>query len=84
MRKAAIHHEPPVRLQLQSASIAPLKRYLLSTWYSVYDLVTRPTYSVPLLLNLSGLVTFPLTFVQPNIDGLAEVFGSSFWLAKLN
>jgi hypothetical protein len=64
MRRAAITSKPISRPQLDDPKSSFFTRKILSIWYSVYDLVTRPAYSIPLLLNLSGSVWFFLLVGQ--------------------
>jgi hypothetical protein len=58
MRRATLNYTPPSRPELEDRKVPAAKRKLLSVWYSVFDLLRRPAYSVPLLLNLSGSVWF--------------------------
>lgn len=64
MRRATIDYEAPLRKGLADKNVPLMKRRILSAWYSVYDLVSRPAYSVPLLLNLSGSIWFFLLVGQ--------------------
>ena len=64
MRKAAITSKPISRPQLDDPKSSFVTKKILSIWYAVYDLVTRPAYSIPLLLNLSGSVWFFLLVGQ--------------------
>jgi hypothetical protein len=56
MRKAALEK------QQTQPSIPPNSSWLtsqyLSIWYAVLNLIQRPSYTIPLLLNLSGSVVF--------------------------
>jgi hypothetical protein len=64
MRRAAMNYVPPSRPELEDKSVALVKRKVLSIWYSVFDLVRRPAYFIPLLMNLSGSVWFFLMVGQ--------------------
>lgn len=64
MRKAAMTSQPISRPQLEDPNSSFLTKKVLSIWYAVYDLVARPAYSIPLLLNLSGSVWFFLLVGQ--------------------
>jgi hypothetical protein len=64
MRQATINYKPTPRPELDDETKPLLQRKTLSLWYSVYDLVSRPAYSIPLLLNLSGSVWFFLLVGQ--------------------
>ena len=64
MRRAAVGYEPPSRPFLEDEKVPFIKRKTLGVWYGVTDLLRRPSYSVPLLLNLSGSVWFFLIVGQ--------------------
>jgi Putative transmembrane family 234 len=64
MRKAAIISKPISRPQLDDPTSSIVTKRFLSIWYAVYDLVVRPAYSIPLILNLSGSVWFFLLVGQ--------------------
>jgi len=64
MRRAAVGHKSPTRPFLKDESVSWLWRKALSLWYAVTDLLRRPSYSVPLLLNLSGSLWFFLIVGQ--------------------
>ena len=64
MRRAAIGHKTPSRPFLKDEKVPWLRRKALSLWYAVIDLLRRPSYSVPLLLNLSGSLWFFLIVGQ--------------------
>lgn len=70
MRKAAIISKPISRPQLDDPNTSILGRKLLGIWYAVYDLVARPAYSIPLLLNLSGSVWFFLLVGQAGMSSI--------------
>jgi hypothetical protein len=59
-----MNYVPPSRPELEDKSVALVKRKVLSIWYSVFDLVRRPAYFIPLLMNLSGSVWFFLMVGQ--------------------
>lgn len=58
MRRATLNYTPPSRPELEDANVSATRRKVLSVWYSVFDLVRRPGYFIPLLMNLSGSVWF--------------------------
>ena len=64
MRAAALKHSPKTRPESEDLEISQAKRKLLELWYAVSDLVQRPAYTVPLLLNLSGSALFFLIVGQ--------------------
>lgn len=64
MRKAAITSTPIPRPKLNDPTSPFLVRKVLGIWYAVYELVARPAYTIPLLLNLSGSVWFFLLVGQ--------------------
>jgi hypothetical protein len=79
IRKAAITHKAPVRPEISDTSTL-VKRRILYTWYSIYDLISRPAYSVPLLLNLSGSVWFFLLVGQAELSLTVPVTNSLAFL----
>ena len=72
MRRAALSANPDFnnsqsktpRTTTQSETSPWIKRQVLAIWASVADLLARPGYLVPLLLNLSGSVWFFLLVGQ--------------------
>jgi hypothetical protein len=80
MRRATIASKAPMRPELSDLSIPLVKRRFLSAWYSVYDLVSRPAYSVPLLLNLSGSIWFFLLVGQAELSLTVPVTNSVAFL----
>jgi hypothetical protein len=68
MRRAAVGYKAPARPFLEDEKVPLMKRRALSIWYGVTDLLRRPTYFVPLLLNLSGSVWFFLIAGQAGLS----------------
>jgi len=62
MRRAALQKQQTRPVIPPSSSW--LTRHYLSIWYAVLDLIQRPSYTIPLLLNLSGSVLFWLIVGQ--------------------
>lgn len=58
MRRAAINYTPPDRPSLRDPNNSWLKWKVLSIWYAVIGVLSRPAYAVPLLLNVTGSVWF--------------------------
>jgi hypothetical protein len=58
MRAAALKQVPTARPELENPQISKTRRKLLEVWYAIVDLVQRPAYAIPLLLNLSGSALF--------------------------
>ncbi len=56
MRRAARQHHPKAKTKDPNASWA--RNQLITIWNAVLDLVLRPSYTVPLLVNLSGSAMF--------------------------
>ncbi|KAK4224710.1 hypothetical protein QBC38DRAFT_511563 [Podospora fimiseda] len=56
IRRAALTHSPPPHPSL--SNLPPLRRKLLSPFFSVVDLLRNPSYAIPLLLNLTGSIWF--------------------------
>jgi hypothetical protein len=64
MRRAAIGHKSSTKPFLKDEKVPWLRRKVVSLWYTVTDLLRRPSYSVPLFLNLSGSLWFFLIVGQ--------------------
>ena len=64
MRAAALKHNTVARPELEDPKVSRTKRKALGIWYTVSDLVQRPAYAIPLLLNLSGSALFFLIVGQ--------------------
>jgi hypothetical protein len=84
MRKAAITSNPISRPQLDDPKSSFITKKGLSIWYAVYDLVTRPAYSIPLLLNLSGSVWFFLLVGQAGMLKISPSMEESSDADKMN
>jgi len=75
MRKAALQKDkeqtttPPGREFLQDSRTPWLKRKFWTLAYAVMDLLRRPAYAVPLLINLTGSVWFFLLIGQAGMCG---------------
>ncbi|QDS67955.1 hypothetical protein FKW77_008969 [Venturia effusa] len=80
MRKAAIISKPISRPQLEDPNSSYPMRKLLGMWYAIYDLIARPAYSIPLLLNLSGSVWFFLLVGQAELSLTVPITNSLAFL----
>lgn len=58
MRRAAINYTAPSRPALSDPSKSRLRRLLLKVFYAVFDLLRRPAYLVPFLINVTGSIWF--------------------------
>jgi hypothetical protein len=58
MRKAAMNYTAPARPSLSDPNNSWLKKKVLTIWYAVIGVLSRPAYAVPLLLNVTGSVWF--------------------------
>ncbi|KAK8207578.1 hypothetical protein M8818_004231 [Zalaria obscura] len=84
MRRAAVirDKEPkPVRPYLTDPNISWVKRKIWGVLYAVADLLRRPSYAVPLLINMTGSVWFfvligqaELSLTVPIVNSLAFLF----------
>ncbi|KAK3054645.1 hypothetical protein LTR09_004374 [Extremus antarcticus] len=77
MRKAAVSQKPPPPRQfLDDQKVPWIKRKVLSTAYSILDLLKNPAYAIPLLLNVTGSVWFFLLIGEavPITNSLAFLF----------
>lgn len=80
MRRAAITSKAPSRPEMSSKDAPLVKRKVLGICYSIYDLISRPSYSVPLLLNLSGSIWFFLLVGQAELSLTVPVTNSLAFL----
>lgn len=67
MRRAAVRkakETPPQRLYLTDPNVSLVKRKIAGILYAVADLLRRPSYALPLLINLTGSVWFFLLIGQ--------------------
>jgi hypothetical protein len=65
MRKAAVDQKPaPNRPVLNDPNVGWIKRKILGVVYSTSDLLSNPSYAIPLLLNVTGSVWFFLLVGQ--------------------
>ncbi|PUU74945.1 integral membrane protein [Tuber borchii] len=81
IRKAAIEYNPPKRAILENPRNGVLKGWVLKAAFATYDLLRRPAYAVPLLINLTGSVWFflliggaELSLTVPIVNSLAFLF----------
>ena len=72
IRKAAVDFHPAPRPFLNDSRNSWVKKQLLTSVYSVLDLLRSPGYAIPLLLNLTGSVWFFLLVGQ----------AGEYWLAS--
>ena len=76
---SALTHVPTPRPHL--LSLPTMKRFIYSTIYSVLDFLRRPSYAIPLVINLTGSVWFfillggaELSLTVPVVNSLALVW----------
>ncbi|KAF2092164.1 integral membrane protein [Saccharata proteae CBS 121410] len=81
MRKAAVNYTPPVRPYLEDPTVPWLRRKFWGIVYAVIDLLRRPAYAIPLLLNVTGSIWFflligkaELSLTVPITNSLAFLF----------
>jgi hypothetical protein len=81
MRKAAMNYTPVVRASTTDPRNSWLKRKILTVFYAVIGVLSRPAYAVPLLLNVTGSVWFfiligkaELSLTVPITNSLAFLF----------
>lgn len=72
MRRAAVNYTPPSRPYLSDPDVAWAKRKLWGVIFAVMDLLRRPAYAVPLLINVTGSIWF---FLLLGSAGELEVDG---------
>lgn len=64
MRRAAVNYTPSSRPELSDPKKSWIWRKLLGVFWAVVDLLRRPSYAIPLLLNITGSVWFFLLIGQ--------------------
>ncbi|KAK7522165.1 uncharacterized protein IWZ02DRAFT_441305 [Phyllosticta citriasiana] len=81
MRRAAVNYTPPSRPYLSDPNVSWLKRKIWGVIFAVIDLLRRPAYAVPLLLNVTGSIWFflligkaELSLTVPITNSLAFLF----------
>jgi Putative transmembrane family 234 len=69
MRKAALQHPPNEKSTVaEDPNSSWARKKLVSIWSAVLDLVLRPAYTIPLLVNLSGSAMFFLIVGQAGME----------------
>jgi hypothetical protein len=58
MRRAALKQSPKPRTDSESQGASWVSKKVRSIWYSILDLIQQPSYTIPLLINLSGSFIF--------------------------
>jgi hypothetical protein len=58
MRRAAINYTAPTRPSVTDPRNSWLKRKILGVFWAVVDLLRRPAYAIPLLVNVTGSIWF--------------------------
>lgn len=81
MRRAALNYTPTSRPSLSDPNTPAPKRLVLKAFYAVFDMLRRPAYAVPFLLNITGSVWFflligkaELSLTVPITNSLAFLF----------
>ncbi|KAF8461929.1 integral membrane protein [Kalaharituber pfeilii] len=81
IRRAAVDYTPPKRTVLEDPTTGRVKKLVLKVLYAVFDLLKRPSYAIPLLINLTGSIWFflligqaELSLTVPIINSLAFLF----------
>lgn len=64
MRRAAINYTAPERPWLDDPSKSWIRRKASGVVYAVLDLLRRPAYAIPLLVNITGSIWFFLLIGQ--------------------
>jgi hypothetical protein len=72
MRRAAMKKEPPTTRASPDANASWIRKRTIPLWHAVLDLVQRPAYTVPLLINLSGSAVFFLIVGQAGTSQFAR------------
>lgn len=69
---AALNHVPPIHASLSDPSKSRFTKFILKLFWAVIDLLRRPAYAVPFLLNVTGSVWFFLLIGQAGESSLSE------------
>lgn len=73
MRRAAINYTAPSRPSLSDPNISRVRRLILKVIYTVFDLLRRPAYLIPLLINITGSVWFFLLIGKAELSLTAPI-----------
>jgi hypothetical protein len=85
------NYTPPQRPSLANPNNSWLKKKVLGIWYAVVGVLSRPSYAVPLLLNVTGSIWFfiligkaELSLTVPITNSLAFLFTvlGEWWAEK--
>jgi uncharacterized membrane-anchored protein len=71
IRRAAMKTEPRMKQESQDANAFWIWKRAMLLWYAVLDLVQRPSYTIPLCINLSGSALFFLIVGQAGTSRFA-------------
>ncbi|USP78510.1 uncharacterized protein yc1106_05784 [Curvularia clavata] len=91
MRRALANYTPPERPALTDPNNSWLKKKVLGVLYAVIGALSRPAYTIPLLLNVTGSVWFfiligkaELSLTVPITNSLAFLFTvlGEWWAEK--
>lgn len=80
MRRAAVNYTPPSRPYLTDPSVSWVKRKLWGVIFAVIDLLRRPAYAVPLLINITGSVWFFLLLGSAELSLMVPITNSCAFL----
>ncbi|KAF8433646.1 hypothetical protein BGX38DRAFT_201952 [Terfezia claveryi] len=80
MRKAAVNYVPSKRAVLEDPSVGVVKKFFLKVIYAVFDLLRRPSYAIPLLINLTGSIWFFLLIGQAELSLTVPIINSVAFL----
>ncbi|RPB27851.1 hypothetical protein L211DRAFT_833835 [Terfezia boudieri ATCC MYA-4762] len=80
MRKAAVNYVPLKRAVFEDPSVGVVKKFFLKIIYAVFDLLRRPSYAIPLLINLTGSIWFFLLIGQAELSLTVPIINSVAFL----
>lgn len=81
LAEAAVNYKPTEHPSVNDPSISMIKRTVLKAFFAVLDMLRRPAYLIPFLLNITGSVWFflligqaELSLTVPIVNSLAFLF----------
>ncbi|KAF1919250.1 integral membrane protein [Ampelomyces quisqualis] len=80
MRKGAIGYTPPRQPSLNDPRTPWFRKTMLSVWYAVVGVLSRPAYAIPFLLNVTGSIWFFILIGQAELSLTVPITNSLAFL----
>ena len=82
--EAAANDVPTKHSSLQNPRIGRLKKLLLTTFFTVFDVLKRPGYAIPFLLNITGSMWFFLLIGKAGMLTSDDMFVNGSYTPQTN